>query len=242
VSERAHGFSFSGEMFFDAARDETLVLDFGVSHVTAICRDGDGDGVCDADDDCPAVADPGQEDADGDGIGDACDLCTGVVVDKAKVVVAKLLTPGGDDALAFSGRLGLPAPVVAALDPVAHGLRLVVTDRATTILDATLPGGAFDAGTKTGWKFAKGTFKYANGSGGIQGVRSAKVKPSTTDPGLVIVAVRGKKGSYAVAAGDLPLRATIVLDASACADADFEGLAPDPSCTYDAGKGRVKCK
>ncbi len=35
--------------------------------------DGDGDGVCDAIDRCPAVFDPGQADADGDGIGDACD-------------------------------------------------------------------------------------------------------------------------------------------------------------------------
>jgi hypothetical protein len=76
VAERASGFGFSGEMFFDAARNELLVNDFGVTHVTAICRDGDGDGVCDADDVCPAVADPGQEDADHDGLGDACDPCS----------------------------------------------------------------------------------------------------------------------------------------------------------------------
>lgn len=38
------------------------------------CVDSDGDGVCDADDNCPAVANPNQEDGDGDGIGDACDV------------------------------------------------------------------------------------------------------------------------------------------------------------------------
>jgi len=39
------------------------------------CVDSDGDGVCDADDNCPAKANPGQEDQDGDGVGDACDNC-----------------------------------------------------------------------------------------------------------------------------------------------------------------------
>ena len=39
--------------------------------------DTDGDGVPDAADDCPAIADPMQLDADGDGAGDACDVCPG---------------------------------------------------------------------------------------------------------------------------------------------------------------------
>ncbi len=36
-------------------------------------NDTDGDGISDATDNCPAVANPGQEDTDGDGLGDACD-------------------------------------------------------------------------------------------------------------------------------------------------------------------------
>ena len=40
--------------------------------------DTDGDGVADAVDNCPGLANPGQENADGDLFGDACDNCTNV--------------------------------------------------------------------------------------------------------------------------------------------------------------------
>ncbi|WP_437954919.1 thrombospondin type 3 repeat-containing protein [Sorangium sp. So ce119] len=40
-------------------------------------RDGDGDAVCDAVDNCVWPSNPGQEDGDGDGHGDACDTCVG---------------------------------------------------------------------------------------------------------------------------------------------------------------------
>jgi len=54
---------------FDDLRVEPLSPDSGVS------GDRDGDGVCDAADVCPSVADPDQLDTDGDGIGDACESC-----------------------------------------------------------------------------------------------------------------------------------------------------------------------
>ncbi|MFN7953367.1 MAG: MopE-related protein [bacterium] len=40
--------------------------------------DGDGDGIPDSVDNCPTVANPGQQDVDNDGIGDACDTCTDI--------------------------------------------------------------------------------------------------------------------------------------------------------------------
>jgi hypothetical protein len=48
--------------------------------------DGDGDGIADSQDNCPAVANPDQHDEDGDGPGDACDNCPHVAnADQANV-------------------------------------------------------------------------------------------------------------------------------------------------------------
>ena len=59
-------------------RDDDSTLLRGSDHdglVLFLAVDSDGDLVPDAVDNCPTVANPGQEDSDGDGIGDACDAC-----------------------------------------------------------------------------------------------------------------------------------------------------------------------
>lgn len=58
--------------------------------------DADGDGVADAADNCPHVANPDQADADGDGVGDACDLCPN--------------TPAGDSVLTDGCSLSQKCP------------------------------------------------------------------------------------------------------------------------------------
>ncbi len=89
--------SFQAELYFDgkivmtylaiAASDGLAGLSQGVgipvgfteSDLSAYggcsCPDGDADGVCDLDDNCPLTANPLQEDSDVDSVGDVCDNC-----------------------------------------------------------------------------------------------------------------------------------------------------------------------
>ncbi|MBN1286228.1 MAG: DUF11 domain-containing protein [Anaerolineae bacterium] len=60
----------------DRPDDPNLDNNTASVETTAALADGDGDGVPDAEDNCPAVANPDQADTDNDGIGDACDECT----------------------------------------------------------------------------------------------------------------------------------------------------------------------
>ena len=78
------------------------------------CIDTDEDGVCDADDNCPAThnpadADGNQADADGDGVGDACDVCPGsddnVDTDNDGVADGCDACPGHDDSVDSDGDL-----------------------------------------------------------------------------------------------------------------------------------------
>lgn len=227
VTERARGFGFSSEMAFDARRDETLVLDFGVSQIEAICRDRDGDTVCDADDNCPAVANGGQVDGDADGLGDGCDCAAPVALESASVKIGKLTAPDGDETISLKGQMTVST--TPAVDPVANGLRIRIADATgSPVIDASLPGGAFDARTGTGWKVngAGTAWSYRSCSGRF-GVDQVSLKQTRT-PGQLKISMKGRRGGYV--AGTLPLSATVVVDpASQCGAVTFTDCAPNGS-------------
>jgi hypothetical protein len=192
VSERAHGFGFSGGVFHDVVRDEALVLDFGVSEVSVVCADPDGDATCDPP--CPAP----------------------VAATGARIVVKGLATPAGDESITVKGIATLPNP--ANLDSMVFGLRVVVLSAAEVVVGHVLvPPGAFDPSTGAGWSAnaAQTRWKYRNPNGPA-GVTVAKViKLGTGDVKFV---VRGKLGARARNDGTLPLSARVVLDdAGQCA-------------------------
>ena len=207
--------------------------------------DGDGDGVCDPSDNCPAIANPDQADGDTDATGDACDPCTNPAsLTEPLLQVRKLDTPAGDDRLTVRGAIGLPLPIAPALDPASRGLRLLITTSAGSAVDITLPPGAYSSATQTGWKSNSAATKWSyRNPTGTQGITRAGVKLSSTPPGTVKVSIVGRDGAYPVA--PLPPTVTVILDppfaaSGQCAEVAFTG--PGPVCRGNASGSTVTCR
>ncbi len=68
----------SGTMAGTGVPADNRAIQSGAGNASLLGVDGDSDGVPDATDNCPLVANPGQEDCNGDGTGDACEAdCNG---------------------------------------------------------------------------------------------------------------------------------------------------------------------
>ena len=70
TSGASYIFTIGGLDFQHGVLNQTLPLR---STTVLLPNDGDGDGVADAGDNCPALSNPGQENTDGDDLGDLCD-------------------------------------------------------------------------------------------------------------------------------------------------------------------------
>ncbi len=215
--------------------------------------DGDVDGTCDAQDNCAVTPNPLQSDGDSDGRGDACDPCTNSVPTgalKTKLTIVKLGTPPGDDRLKFTGQFGA-VPLTPTVDPVTKGIRVLLNDdTGAIVLDAIIPGGAYNAATRVGWKAngAGTSWIYKNAGNPVPlvgGIIKVSLKKQKT-PGLFKFSISGKNGNYAVPGANLPVTGTLVIDSpfattGQCGEAFFPGPPPVPSCTLSPS-GTLKCK
>ncbi len=159
-----------------------------------------------------------------------------------KLTIGKLNTPAGDDTLSFQGTLTLPSPFSPPLDPSANGVRLLIDDNAGSVLDMTVPGGAFASPPGKGWKVNRSgtTWTYQDKTtappGGIY--KAVIQNKSKVTPGLVKFAVNGKAESSTVASTDLLMTARMIIAPSGgqCGDASFQ------SCAFNAKGSTLKCK
>lgn len=171
---------------------------------------------------------------------------SGDAVAKGNLAIRRLGTPPGDDTFVFRGEVTLPHPFTPAVDPVATGVQVVIADSSgARPLDVRVPGGAYDALTRAGWKVSPDGRRWryvnrgANPPGGITSV--AVTDLSRKAPGLVGFTVKGARGDYAVNTAALPLEGLMVLDpptaeTGQCGVASF--LTPANACRAD-GKSVV---
>lgn len=214
--------------------------------------DTDADTVCDAIDNCNSIPNQSQGNADGDLLGDACDPCsnfTPVRVSKPRLSISKLNTAPGDDRLSFRGSLTVPVPLAPSIDASAKGVRVLVeASTGAVVLDAIIPGGVYDKDAKVGWRRnSKGTsFRYSNRGNPVplvRGINAVSVRLNSRNPGLVRVSVRGKLGSYPVTSGDLPLKATFILDSPyAATNQCGDTVAPPFVCAFNRSGASLQCK
>src|SRR5438094_2331660 len=188
--------------------------------------------------------------------GNACtqtDMCQGgtgpAAIGRSHLSVKKLGTPPGDDALSFKADVTLPSPFDPALEPLTNGIRLIVAGARGTIVDVTVPGGAYADPPRRGWTAGGTITRYVDRSGApLAGITGVVVQDrSSRAPGLVRVTVKGKGGAYPVSFADFPLAVEVILDpptaeTGECGDVRYVGPPPAPACAFNGSGTTLTCK
>jgi len=183
-------------------------------------------------------------DGDGDGIPDACDPCTLPGGVSHPHVTIQGLPTSGHESLKMTAHLVLAGS--PQLNPPSTGIRVRLEDATgRVVLDVGLPGNSSPLAVVPGWKTRGGhVFVYRDMSGVPRygGIGQATVNVGAN--GKVVVSIVGRKGSYAIDASQLPLKATVILttpraSAGQCGELLFPGPPPAPSCR--SGLGRISC-
>ena len=229
----------------------------GDSCCSATCQlvDTDGDRVCDALDDCPALSNWAQVDTDADELGDACDPCLNVAGARnmtvtSKVTLRKINSDGNssNDGLQITGEF-INATAFGVLDPSIDGMRVVVTGAdGTAKVDVRLDGGTFGGNGTRGWKRNRTgtTWTYLDKTATPKnGITKVIVQDRTRKaPNQVKVKITGKNGTYPFVPGDVPIKATVVLGgqaASAAGQCGETAFAP-ADCGFDGSMSKLRCE
>lgn len=208
-------------------------------------------------DNCPIDYNPSQIDRDIDALGDECDPCTNVTGErdmepKTVLVLRRINTDRqiGNDGLFLKGRLNLPTGTAFAdLDPMAEGLRMVLTNAVGQgLTDDAVPGVAFPGvrGSR-GWRqtnAGKGWRYRDRTSAPIAGIAKIVIKDvSRKYPDNLQILVNARKGIFPVVTSDMPIKASITLGGSVsalldrCGETAFE----PPDCSFNRSGSALRC-
>lgn len=210
--------------------------------------DVDFDGLCDEEDNCPDTADPTFADDDADGRGNVCDACTNIEpvdIENPVILVKRIHTPESDDTLKFAGFVTVPT--TPTIDPILKGVRFRFEDPdGNEVLDVTIPGGAYNAALRVGWKATTAGWKYRNVGRIVPLVKGISTITLTKDkvvPGRIKFQFAGKKGFYPIFPDEIPLKVSFVVDSPFAQTGQCgEALLTSLECLYDQNSTRLQCE
>ncbi len=163
-----------------------------------------------------------------------------------RLTVTNVALPPGDDAFTFKGSFTLPAgTMMADVDPLTHGIDVILDEVVAASLSVLIPPGAFDPEARSGWTVngtgTSWTFRdrTAMPPGGIV---KAVIRNRPTDvPGPTKFVLKGRAGSYGTVT-PLVVPTLVLPRIAACASARFAGPPPAPTCTFNGAHTKLKCK
>src|SRR5205823_2442012 len=109
---------------------------------------------------------------------------------EAQVTLSGLANPGRQR---FDLRGTVTVPTLPPVDPIAHGMRVIIGEAGGPVLvDAIVPPGPFAPDPGQGWRARGGGWEY-RAHGGVAGIRLLRMVPVEAATGTYEVSLHGRK-------------------------------------------------